>query len=176
MFQNNESFGAWVSALGNTLSAIASTEHIDLTEELRTRLNVYGEVLQATGGGLTVDAIEEWNADRIGNGIQSIGNLTTLYGITMPVSDDKELLFNIQGNLIQALGAAYTIVELEVPLKSRAEQIGSYGLILEIMGNSMEALAGIQELRKVEGQPLNAIGAWTQVIGTVLSAIATEDI
>lgn len=174
MFEDKERFGAWMDALGNTLSAIASTERIDLAKELLTRLDVYGEVLQATGGALSADAIEEWNAERVGNGIQSIGNLTTLYGITMPISEDEELLYNVQGNMIQALGAAFTIVALEVPLKTRADRIGFYGLILGIMGNSMEVLASIQELQEVEGQPLNEIGSWTQALGALLSAIATK--
>lgn len=173
MFKGKESFGAWTEALGNTLSAIASTERLDLVEELRLRLNVYGEVLQATGNALSADATEEWNAERIGGGMQSVGNLTTLYGITMPVSDEDELRFNVQGNMLQAVGAAYTMVELEVPLKSKADQIGFYGLLLGIIGNSIEALASIQELQGMEGQPLNEVGAWTQAIGAILGATAT---
>nr|WP_257155375.1 hypothetical protein [Bacillus cereus] len=71
-----EIVGAWFVAVGTIIAAIGSTPLKRLNSELRKDLNVWGNVLQATGNGLEADGQGEISLELIGNEIQSIGNVT----------------------------------------------------------------------------------------------------
>ena len=76
-----EIVGAWFIAVGTIIAAIGSTPLKKLNSGLRKDLNVWGNVLQATGNGLEADGQREISLELIGTEIQSIGNVTVLTGL-----------------------------------------------------------------------------------------------
>nr|WP_255256165.1 hypothetical protein [Bacillus mycoides] len=104
-----EIVGAWFVAVGTIIAAIGSTPLKRLNSELRKDLNIWGNVLQATGNGLEADGQGEISLELIGNEIQSIGNVTVLTGLIIEFEDETQKKLVIAGNWIQALGGVTSI-------------------------------------------------------------------
>ena len=85
-----EIVGAWFVAVGTIIAAIGSTPFKKLNDELWRDLNVWGNVLQATGNGLEADGQGEISLEKIGNEIQSIGNITVLTGLIIEFEDNTQ--------------------------------------------------------------------------------------
>lgn len=85
-----EIVGAWFVAVGTIIAAVGSTPFKKLNDELRRDLNVWGNVLQATGNGLEADGQGEISLEKIGNEIQSIGNVTVLTGLIIEFEDNTQ--------------------------------------------------------------------------------------
>lgn len=101
--EKKELFGAWVQATGTTLSAIGSTPLKVFTENELTSYNLWGNELQALGNALIADSEPYFTMEKIGNMIQSAGNLTVIAGILLPGMQQE---LDIKGNLMQALGGS----------------------------------------------------------------------
>lgn len=80
-------FGSWVQAIGTTLSAIGATPSKNISDTLLGDLNLWGNVLQATGNSLVADSEKNFTLEKIGNEIQAIGNSTVIVGILINFSE-----------------------------------------------------------------------------------------
>lgn len=72
-------FGSWVQAIGTTLSAIGATPSKNISDTLLGDLNLWGNVLQATGNSLVADSEKNFTLEKIGNEIQAIGGTTEIH-------------------------------------------------------------------------------------------------
>lgn len=160
--------GAWIQAIGTVISAIGNTPSNKIPSSLATDLDIIGNVLQATGNGLAADTEEDLSLNKVGSQIQAAGNSTVLIGLLFPLSSKRKIILNNQGNLLQALGSS-------AALGDDTEVFAILGNLLQAIGNSMQAIAGGQELRGRNADELNAIGNWIQAIGAILSALAVEE-
>ncbi|MEB9553342.1 DUF6944 family repetitive protein [Bacillus cereus] len=180
-----EIVGAWFVAVGTIIAAIGSTPLKRLNSELRKDLNVWGNVLQATGNGLEADGQGEISLELIGNEIQSIGNVTVLTGLIIEFEDETQKKLVIAGNWIQALGGVTSIGGEIEDSSNIDESYNIVGNVLQATGNSLQAIGGIDELKasrdKVEGiseddededgQLIVITGSWIQAVGSVVSLI-----
>lgn len=139
---------------------------------------------QGTGNGLEADGQGEISLEKIGNEIQSIGNVTVLTGLIIEFEDNTQKKVVIAGNWIQALGG---ITSIGGELEDSSDIDESYnivGNVLQATGNSLQAIGGIDELKasrdKVEeisegneedGQIIVITGSWIQAVGSVVSLI-----
>ncbi|ASN05386.1 DUF6944 family repetitive protein [Virgibacillus necropolis] len=80
--------GYWIEAIGQTMSAVTNTPSAVKDKELSSQLDLWGNVLQGTGTALIADSEEEFSFEKLGNQLQSIGNLVTIIGFLAPVSDE----------------------------------------------------------------------------------------
>ncbi|KZD28259.1 hypothetical protein B4083_5228 [Bacillus cereus] len=182
-----EIVGAWFVAVGTIIAAIGSTPLKMLSSDLREDLNVWGNVLQATGNGLEADGQGEISLELIGNEIQSIGNVTVLTGLIIDFEDETQKKLVIAGNWLQALGGV-TAIGGEIEDSSNIDEaFNIVGNALQATGNSLQAIGGIEELKvsrdKVgentdndndndeDGQLIVIMGSWIQAVGSVVSLI-----
>ncbi|MGG3574172.1 hypothetical protein ABES25_02130 [Bacillus gobiensis] len=163
--------GSWIQAIGTVLSAIGSTPLQGVDEEFLNNLNLWGNVLQATGNALMADAQETISLEKIGNEIQAIGNTTVIAGMVIEFDEDTKQVLIIKGNFLQALGGGVSLSDELDGRKTLDEVFGIIGNILQIIGNSLQAWGGIYELKEEDGQSLEVNGSWIQAVGAVLSAI-----
>lgn len=171
--EQKEVFGAWVQAAGTTLSAIGSTPVKCLTKSQLEGLNLWGNELQALGNALIADSEHYFTMERIGNIIQSVGNLTVIAGILLPVDNETEQELDIKGNLMQALGGSAALKDTLTAKHSIESLYHLYGNLLQIIGNSMLAISGIIELRGGEGENINTAGSWIQATGSIIEAVGS---
>ena len=179
-YQLKEFIGSWIQAIGTVISAIGSTPLDVIRKEFRNNLNLYGNVLQATGNALVADGQETISLEKIGNEIQAIGNTTVIAGMIITFSEETKQLLIIKGNWLQALGGGVALAD-EFEHRDTPEQIFNIiGNILQVIGNSLQAIGGIYELEKnngnndrnhFDGQSLDVYGSWIQAVGSVISAI-----
>ncbi|ASK63976.1 hypothetical protein CFK37_18340 [Virgibacillus phasianinus] len=73
--------GYGMEAVGQTMSAVANTPSAVRDKKLSSQLELWGNVLQGTGTALIADSEEELSFERLGNQLQSIGNLVTIMGL-----------------------------------------------------------------------------------------------
>lgn len=175
---NNREFkallGAWDQALGTFISAVSSTPSFKLKATVRTRLSLLGNVMQATGNALLADSERKPSLGKLGNQIQSIGNLTVIVGLSIQSGGKKGTRLNIAGNLLQALGSGIAIPE-QWPIHrhaSKQELLNLYGSLLQMIGNALQAIAGMIALKRLNGQTINFLGSWIQAVGALLQALA----
>lgn len=167
-------FGSWTQAIGTVLSAIGSTPFERLEQEILDDLNLWGNVLQATGNALVADGTEENSLEKVGNAVQAIGNSTVLYGNILFSGEEQEQLLVIKGNLIQALGGG---VALGYELDQRKTSGLTYNIVgnyLQVIGNSLQAFGGKYELKNAnsaKSQSYEVSGSWIQAVGAVISAV-----
>ncbi|WP_335872609.1 DUF6944 family repetitive protein [Bacillus sp. 2205SS5-2] len=166
-------FAAWVQAIGTVLSAIGSTPFENISEEKLLALNLWGNELQASGNALAADAEEKFTLNKFGNQIQSIGNLVVISGIIIEFNEVKKQLLDIQGNLLQALGGGTALGDVFNKDPSIELAYSLYGNLLQVIGNSLQAISGTLELKGQEATKLNVVGSWIQAIGSVISALGT---
>jgi hypothetical protein len=165
-------FGSWIQAIGTVLSAIGNTPNKYLSEGSLENIDIVGNELQATGNALEADAIiDPASLTKIGNQIQSIGNLTVLAGLIMDFNEVTEQELTIKGNLMQALGGSAAVADSLEDERTLDELLSIYGNGLQVIGNTLQAISGILELNNEDSGDLNAAGSWIQAVGAVLSAL-----
>ncbi|MBP1970471.1 hypothetical protein J2Z83_002592 [Virgibacillus natechei] len=164
-------FGAWTIAIGTTISAVADTPSKSIDPDFLTHLNTWGNVLQASGSALIADTQVHPSLDKFGNQMEATGNLTNVAAFLIDVSEEAQLALNSKGDLLQAVGGSISLADTlnETPTEENFYNI--YGSLLEIIGNSMQSIASIKELRGIGGQLVNTIGSWIQAIGATITAI-----
>ncbi|MFS0777328.1 hypothetical protein ABC255_15170 [Neobacillus sp. 3P2-tot-E-2] len=189
--QLKELFGAWIQAVGTVTAAVGSTP--SLNEDTQESLNLWGNVLQGTGNALIADAQEGFTLGKLGNEAQAIGNSTVVAGILLNISEENKLKLDINGNLLQAVGGGIALPEDLLDDPSTIRTLNIVGNVLQITGNSMQALGGAEELKSLReknadrfkgyresnesnqltsSQSLGINGSWIQAVGSVISAIA----
>jgi hypothetical protein len=188
--QLKELFGAWIQAVGTVTAAVGSTP--SLNEDTQESLNLWGNVLQGTGNALIADAQEGFTLEKLGNEVQAIGNTTVVAGILLNISEENKLKLDISGNLLQAVGGGIALPEDLLDEPSTIRTLNIAGNVLQIVGNSMQALAGAEELKSIRenkdkfkgyrenneskqdssSEELAISGSWIQAVGSVISAIA----
>jgi hypothetical protein len=180
--QTKEIFGAWIQAIGTLIAAIGSTPSINVSEQFHEDLNLWGNVLQAAGNALQADAEEELPLVKIGNEIQAIGNSTVAAGIVINFEQETEQRLIITGNWLQALGGTTTLGDLLEESHSTSLSFNIVGSILQVIGNSLQAISGgiellgnDQSLKNPMGlkdsQTLEVSGSWLQAVGSVLTLL-----
>lgn len=168
-------FGAWVQAVGTVLSAIGNTPNKYVSEDTLKNIDIIGNELQATGNALEADTIDDpFNLTKIGNQIQSIGNLTVMTGLIIDFNEVTKQELNIRGNLLQALGGSAAVADSLDEERTLDELLSIYGNALQVIGNSLQAISGILELNNEDSGDLNVAGSWIQAIGSVLSALVQD--
>jgi hypothetical protein len=188
--QLKELFGSWIQAIGTVTAAVGTTP--SLNEKKQQSLNLWGNVLQGTGNALIADAEEGFSLGKLGNEVQAIGNTTVVAGIILNISEENKLKLDINGNLLQAVGGGIALPEDLIDEPSTIRTLTITGNILQIIGNSLQAYGGAEELRIIRenedrfkgykesneskqvssSQTLAINGSWIQAVGSVMSAIA----
>jgi hypothetical protein len=164
--------GAWIQAIGTVLSAIGNTPIKSVSEDTLANIDIVGNELQATGNALEADAIKDpGNLTKIGNQIQSIGNLTVMSSLMIDFNEATKQELNIKGNLLQAFGGSAAVADSLDEERTLDELLSIYGNALQVIGNSLQAVSGILELNNEDSGDLNVIGSWIQVVGSILSAL-----
>ncbi|WP_226671412.1 DUF6944 family repetitive protein [Metabacillus litoralis] len=169
--EKNAVLGSWIVATGTTLSAIGATPSRVLNESQLKSLDLWGNVLQATGNALTADSEENYTLDKVGNEIQAIGNTTIVASILLYFDKKTKIELNIKGNFLQALGGGVAFTEALGREPTLDELLIVNGNLLQAIGNSLQAISGIRELRGEEANKLNEVGSWIQAIGSILCAL-----
>ncbi|MCQ6275868.1 hypothetical protein JMM81_12995 [Bacillus sp. V3B] len=180
--QTKKPYDAWIQAVGTIISAIGSTPSNRIKKELQNDLNLWGNVLQGTGNALSADGEAGESLEKVGNQIQAIGNSSVVAGIMIEFNEETGQKFIITGNWLQALGGVTALgEELQGP-SSPSQSYNIIGNLLQSIGNSLQAIAGIYELEKSaqnikspKGQrnslSLEVNGSWIQAVGSVISLI-----
>ncbi|HEY4552380.1 MAG TPA: hypothetical protein VIG80_04235 [Bacillaceae bacterium] len=171
--------GAWIQAIGTVTAAVGSTPSELLHEEHQRSLALWGNVLQASGNSLIADAERNFTLGKLGNIIQAIGNLTVVAGILLPLTEKAKQTFDINGNLIQAVGGGVSLSEGLGEQGTSGEEIYAIGDTLQVIGNSFQAFGGSLMLREWDeedvenkrGILLGFQGGWIQAAGSVLQAL-----
>ena len=171
--EHKELFGTWVQATGTTLAAIGSTPLKIFTEDELTSFNLWGNELQTLGNALIADSEHYFTMEKIGNMIQSTGNITVIAGILLPVENETEQELDIKGNLMQALGGSAVLKDILADRHSVESLYHLYGSLLQIIGNSMQAISGIIELQGREAKNINTAGSWIQATGSIIEAVGS---
>ncbi|MFI8688200.1 DUF6944 family repetitive protein [Rossellomorea sp. NPDC077527] len=169
--EQKATFGAWVAAIGTVLAAIGSTPIKSIPENTLRSFNLVGNEMQATGNALEADAIEEFSLTKAGNEIQAIGNVTVIAGIVIDFNDNIKQELNIKGNLLQALGGSAALYDSFNEEHSMEVLYSIYGNLLQIIGNSLQAISGILEINDRDSGNINVVGSWIQAIGSIISAL-----
>lgn len=190
-----ETVGSWVQAIGTVLSAIANTPTLVPEEDSATNLDVVGNVLQGTGNALIADGEEGLTLNKIGSSVQAIGNSTVITGLIGDFPEETKEKLVIDGNFLQALGGGVSAADITE--NSPAEGINIVGNLLQTIGNSLQAFAGIIDLKsgdeelsagqgygnqgngnqgdgesQLDSQTIQVLGSWIQAIGAILTLIA----
>ncbi|MCU4788034.1 hypothetical protein OCF11_27175 [Bacillus cereus] len=150
--QFKEIFGAWVAAIGTITSAIGSTPFEFISSNVRKDLNVYGNVLQAVGNALEADGQGEVSLEQIGNEIQSIGNVTVISGLIIESKEETQIKLVIAGNWTQALGGLTALADEFGDTSDKDESFSIIGNLLQSIGNSLQAIGGIDELKSIRNK------------------------
>ena len=173
--ETKELYGEWVQATGTTLAAIGSTPLKSFTESQLLNFILWGNELQALGNSLIADSEPNFTLDKIGNQIQATGNVTVIAGLILPVDEGTTLKLDIKGNLLQALGGS-TSLSVFLDEESSFDKIYIlYGILLQVIGNSMQAIGGIIDLGGGEGGKIITIGSWIQAIGSIIQAVGVTN-
>ena len=146
-----ETFGSWLQAIGTVLSAIANTPALVSDYDSANNLDVVGNTLQGTGNALIADGEEAFTLDQIGSAVQAIGNSTVITGLIGTFSEETNDLLIINGNFIQALGGGVSAADITE--NAPAEGINIVGNLMQLLGNSLQALSGIIELKRENTNP-----------------------
>ncbi len=188
--QLKELFGAWIQAIGTVMAAVGSTP--SLNEDFQKSLNLWGNALQGTGNALIADAQEGFSLGKLGDEVEAIGNTIVIAGLLLNYNEEIKKKLEINGNMLQAVGGGIALAEDLVDEPSTIRTLNIAGNVLQIIGNSLQAKGGIQELKsnaekedRFKGykennefqeithiQSLAINGSWIQAVGSVLSAIA----
>ncbi|GAC92379.1 hypothetical protein KN10_2815 [Anoxybacillus flavithermus NBRC 109594] len=162
MNQPKALIGSFTQAIGTVTSAIASIP--SLSDKKQFALDLWGNVLQATGNALEADAETPDTLGVYGNEIQAIGNITVVAGL---LSEEGRRL-EITGNWLQSLGGLISFIDDWEDKQSSV--LSPIGNLLQSIGNALQAIGGVWEKQKgkEEGETIGIIGAWIQAIGSIL--------
>ncbi|EMI09322.1 DUF6944 family repetitive protein [Anoxybacillus gonensis] len=162
MNQPKALIGSFIQAVGTVTSAVGSIP--SLSDKKQFALDLWGNVLQATGNALEADAETSDTLGVYGNEIQAIGNITVIAGLLNKEGNRLE----ITGNWLQSLGGLISFSDDWGDKHSSA--LNPIGNLLQAIGNALQAIGGIYEERgnKTEGQSLGIVGSWVQAIGSIL--------
>lgn len=170
-----EVFGSVLSTIGTIESAIGSTPFKNMSEKVSFNLRLQGNVLQATGNGLSADGQGNvFSLENIGDEVQAIGNSTVIIGLLIKFKNQIDQKLIISGNWLQALGS---FVGLTDEFEDSTPSGRSYNIIggfLQGIGNSMQALSGVYQLENendMDAQFLGVLGSWIQAVGSVFSLL-----
>jgi hypothetical protein len=168
-----ELLGSWIQAIGTIIDAISNTPSYNLGETLQSNLSLIGHVMQATGNALIADSVKECNFESIGNSIQSLGNLTIVSSILINLGKEIKIELTVKGNLLQALGNFLSPFSVAMDDRTSKEDklLLDLGSILQGIGNSLQALSGMLQLKGGDRGDLNVLGSWIQASGAVLQAV-----
>jgi len=158
--QTNGLLGYWLDAIGQTMSAVANTPFAFKDRNVPPRLELWGNVLQATGSALVADNEEEFSFDKLGNQLESIGNLMTIMGILAPVNDEVKYVLDKRGDLIETLGVCVSIPE-------EFKEGFTLELFFDIYGYSLQVI----KIKGVDEELVDMIAEWSQAIASILSLI-----
>ncbi|WP_088351914.1 DUF6944 family repetitive protein [Bacillus cereus] len=150
--QLKEIFGALIAAIGTITSAIGSTPFYFISSNVREDLNIYGNTLQAVGNALEADGQGEISLEKIGNEIQSTGNVTVISGLVIDFKDETKIKLVIAGNWIQALGGLTALADEFEDASDKDETFNIVGNLLQAIGNSLQAIGGVYELKSIRGE------------------------
>jgi len=172
-------FGTWLDAGGTTLSAIGNTPFTFLTTEMLKRIDLVGDILQATASSIMADAEENYNLFKIGNMIDASGNVIEIAGNTLPFANKtSSQLLQAEGNGLQTFGTGLSFIYCyENALKEEFELsalYGIYGSLIQTIGLAMQTIAALLPEDHEKGQRLNTVGCWVQAIGAILEAIGVS--
>ncbi|MYL46187.1 hypothetical protein GLV94_11035 [Virgibacillus halodenitrificans] len=150
--------GGWIQASGTVINAIEPA----FSETNSKVFAKAGNMLQAIGNAI-ISENSSIIVNKIANEVQSTGNLVVVVGLYQ-----KNITLEIQGNLIQAVGAGVGFTHA-VRENNLVEAIGD---LLQTIGNSLQSISGIIEKEeKVDASLLDYTGAWIQAGGAIISAI-----
>lgn len=159
--------GNWIEAVGSIVTAIASTPSQIFTEQTLTDFNVIGNILEAGGTAIAAEG-EDGLLNIVGEQLQAIGNIAVVAGILSNNEQSGELLQQ-QGDLLQVVGMGMTI-QTSGNL-TLLETIANTGNIIQLIGSVIQIFANTDT---EEGTVMNAIGAWIEAIGAIITALASE--
>lgn len=159
--------GNWIEAIGTVVTAIGSTPSTIFTQQMLTDFTIIGNILEAGGCAISAEN-EDSLLDRVGDQLQAIGNLTVVAGI-LDKNEQSGQLIQMQGNLIQVVGAGITInTQGKLTL---SQTIANTGNIIQLIGNVIQVFANTDTQ---EGVVMNAVGAWIQAVGAIITALASD--
>ncbi|WP_330948816.1 DUF6944 family repetitive protein [Virgibacillus sp. MG-45] len=169
-----EVIGSWIQATGTVIAAIGVTPSKLISKEMGYDLDLWGNVLQASGNALQANG--ELSLNKIANEIQAIGNISVVTGFL--ANDESKLkdVLIIKGDLLQALGGGIiSVVDFE-RRESEEQIIIILGNVLQTIGNSIQAIGAKYELKdgkemKQKGKTFILVGSWIQATGSVIAAI-----
>ena len=164
---DSEQVGAVINAVGTVLSAIAKTPSRLFPETIQDDLEFIGSILEALGTAIASDE-DSTTLVKTGELIDVIGSLEVAVSAKIDNKQLQSLLYK-KGNLLQALGEAATLPYGQQ--LSKNEVIARVGSVLEIIGNSIQAL--VDDTTEL-GIIWNAIGGWVQAVGAVITVVAHE--
>lgn len=170
--QTKEIIGSGIQALGTVTAAFGNTPISFIKKEKLHNLNIYGNVLQATGNGLQADAKELLSLGQIGNQIQAIGNSTVVAGLVIKFQKETELHLFITGNWLQALGGVEEVADAIENDHGLIQSFHVLGNGLQVIGNSLQAIGAIYELETNDdnsGVSLIVKGSWIQAVGSIIA-------
>ncbi|KXG10683.1 hypothetical protein AT864_01274 [Anoxybacillus sp. P3H1B] len=173
--QWKEIVGYSLSAIGTMQAAIGNTPQFHLNKNLGYQLRLVGNVLQALGSALSADGQGMDSFEKIGDEIQATGNSTVITGMLVGDAwgEKIEQKLMITGLWMQALGSFVGLSDefFDRTEDGRLENIS--GSLLQGIGNSLQAISGIQSLNEnnSESDLVGVAGSWIQATGSVLSLI-----
>lgn len=168
-----EILGSLLSVIGTIQAAIGSTPQLPLNQEQSYQFRLIGNALQAVGSGLSADGQGSVSLEKIGDQIQAIGNSTVLTGMiifSMSDHDTAERLI-IAGLWMQALGSFVGLTDEFFDSTEDGREENIIGGLLQGIGNSLQAISGIETLRNDSQRQTGVVGSWIQAVGTVVSLI-----
>ncbi|MDE1367520.1 DUF6944 family repetitive protein [Bacillus licheniformis] len=163
--------GTFISMIGTIQAAVGGTPQFPLDEEQRYQFEIIGNTLQAVGSSLSAEGQGSNFMGAVGEQIQAIGNSTVLVGLLIykRKNSDIEERVVISGNWLQALGS---FVGLDYTGNENISVLESnLGGILQGIGNSLQAIGGIETLRPnlIPFKGVGNLGSWIQATGSVIS-------
>lgn len=159
--------GNWIEAVGTIIAALGSTPSTIFSKQTLTDFNLIGNILEAGGIAIALNT-EDSLLNTVGDELQAIGNIVVVAGI-LTKNEQLGQLLETKGDLLQVVGSGLTInTQGNLTL---LQTIANTGNIIQLIGNVMQVFANTDT---EEGIILNAVGAWTQAIGAVTTALATE--
>ncbi|MDQ0270953.1 DUF6944 family repetitive protein [Cytobacillus purgationiresistens] len=167
-----EVVGSVLSVIGTIEAAVGSTPFQHLSDETKFNLRLQGNVLQATGAGLSADGQNSISLELIGDQTQAIGNTVVISGLLLKVNQVTSQRLIITGNSFQAVGSFVGLADEFFDHTPSGRSFNIIGGLLQGIGNSLQAKGGSEQLNdKKDGQRIGVIGSWIQAIGSVLSLI-----
>lgn len=144
--------------IGQTMSALANTPSIANDKQWTFQLNLWGNVFQATGAALVADSIERVSFEKLGNQLESAGNLASVISILLPFSDEERVELEKKGEIVETLGVI-------VSLPDELEEGFTLELFLDLYGHLLQVI----EIKDVDEELIQLISEWTQALASILS-------